>query len=90
MLGRFDVLVDGQPLPAKAWPRAIDHFDLIDEATLTPQIDRQFLTFADQPVDAEVLTEAVLIDQPDRHHVNVVAFGHEMQCAVAPRPVPIL
>ena len=38
--------------------RTVDHLDAADEAALAAQIDRQIVSLADQPVDAEVLAQS--------------------------------
>src|SRR5262249_5939207 len=79
-----------QGLAAEAWPRAVEHLDAADEATLTPQVERQLLPLTDQPVDAEIFGEAVMVYQTNGHHVDVIAFGEEVQCAEPTISVPVL
>src|SRR6185436_3349533 len=63
----------------EVWPRAVDHLDASDEAAIAAQVERQVFAVADQPVDAEVLGEAIEVDEADGDHVHVVAVGHEAQ-----------
>jgi hypothetical protein len=82
---------DGSPKTLiTAWARTVSHFDLPEEAAIASQIDRELVTPPDQLVDLDVLAEAVHVDQPDRHHMDVIAFGLELQRSKRARPEPVL
>src|SRR6185436_1800368 len=74
----------------KTRTRAVHHLDPTDETALTSQVERQLLSISDQAVNPKILAKAVLIDEPDRHHVNVVAPCLEIQRPEPAGPVPIV
>ncbi len=86
--GRHAVdLHDGAAL--EAGTRAVDHLDALQILPLAAQIDRLVLALADQPVDGEVLREAVHVDEPHRHQVDVAALGDQVQPPEPAVPAPV-
>src|SRR5258706_7490508 len=77
-------------LAAEIGARPVDHLDPLDVAALTPEVERQRAAPPDQLFDAQVLGIAVEIDEPDRHHEDIVALGDELQGSERTCPVPVL
>ena len=73
----------------KIRPRSVNHLDAADEAAFASEIKWKRIALPDQPVDAEILAEAVVVDQPDRHHVHVVPVGDEPKLAESALAIPV-
>jgi len=74
----------------KVWPRAIGHLDLLEIASVATEIDTQITTRSDPPIDAQVLHMAVEVDQPNSHHMHIIAVGVEPQRSEGTVAEPIL